>query len=254
LQEKRNQAGGNNYLVPEVFVSNYMKQQRNFVHYKRFKTSNTPRDSKQEVIDKQQVALPKSQQLPLDSLVMAVRVKESRNSTPQAQKILKELGLKEINNVSFVRGDAATMEKLLLVQNYIAYGTPTKKILDDVIRKRGYLRVDAEGAKDGKGTAKRVPISDNVLVEKLLGEKGCICVEDLIDAFWRCKSNPDLYQAVRAVIWPIQLAPLKEDSEQANTKHDATGRTISKKTTRVVKGGYLGMMGPKINEFVEQLI
>ena len=56
------------------------------------------------------------------------------------------------------------------------------------------------------------------------------------------------------MVWPIQLAPLKETSEKANTKHDATGRDIKKKTTRVHKGGYLGMMGSDINEFVSQLI
>ena len=53
---------------------------------------------------------------------MIVRVKESRNSTPQAQKILKELGLKEVNNVSFVRADPATLDKILLIRNYVAYG------------------------------------------------------------------------------------------------------------------------------------
>ena len=68
---------------------------------------------------------------------MVVRVKESRNTTPLAQKILKELGLKEINNVSFVRGDSPTLDKLLLVRNYVDYGPPTKQILDEIIRKRG---------------------------------------------------------------------------------------------------------------------
>ena len=28
-------AAGKNVLMPDVFVSNYMKQQRNYVHYKR---------------------------------------------------------------------------------------------------------------------------------------------------------------------------------------------------------------------------
>lgn len=99
-----------------------------------------------------------------------------------------------------------------------------------------------------------MPISDNVVVEELLGSKGIICIEDLIDAFWRCKTAPEPYEAARSVIWPIQLAPLKEESEKANTKHAATGRTITKKSTEVVKGGYLGMMGEKINEFVSQLV
>ena len=31
-------AAGGNVLMPEVFVSNHMKQQRNYVHYKRNKT------------------------------------------------------------------------------------------------------------------------------------------------------------------------------------------------------------------------
>ena len=162
---------------------------------------------------------------------------------------MKELGLKEVNNVSFVRADAATLDKILLIRNYIAYGFPTKSILDDIIRKRGYLKKPEEG----KGEI-RAPISDNVVVEDLLGSKGIICIEDLIEAFWKCKTNPELYEAARTVMWPIQLAPLQEDTEKANTKHEATGRTISKKTTVTSKGGYLGMMGDQINEFVAQLV
>jgi len=37
-------------------------------------------------------------------------------------------------------------------------------------------------------------------------------------------------------------------------KHDATGRDIKKVTTKSEKGGYLGMMGDQINEFVSKLI
>jgi len=41
-------------------------------------------------------------------------------------------------------------------------------------------------------------MSDNVLVEELLGEEtGCICVEDVIDALWRCNNNLSVYQAVK---------------------------------------------------------
>jgi hypothetical protein len=53
---------------------------------------------------------------------------------------LKELGLKEINNVSFVRADGSTLDKILLIRNYVAYGQPTKVILDEIIRKRGFLK------------------------------------------------------------------------------------------------------------------
>lgn len=86
LQEKQNQAGGKAILMPDVFVSNYMKQQRNFVHYKRFKNSNStdhlPAHVAAKITDKQEIALPKNQRVALNSLLMIVRVKESRNSTP----------------------------------------------------------------------------------------------------------------------------------------------------------------------------
>jgi len=62
------------------------------------------------------------------------------------------------------------------------------------VRKRGYLK-----DKD----MKRIPISDNVLVEDLLGDKGIICIEDIIEAFWKCKGNASSYQAVNEAIWPI---------------------------------------------------
>lgn len=65
--------------------------------------------------DKQTLVLPKAQRVPLNSLILVVRIKESRNATPQAQKILKELGLKEINNCAFLRACSQTLEKLLLI-------------------------------------------------------------------------------------------------------------------------------------------
>ena len=49
--EKLALAGGTKVLMPEVYVSNYMKQQRNYVKYKRFKSSHNPRNAS-DVADK----------------------------------------------------------------------------------------------------------------------------------------------------------------------------------------------------------
>ena len=56
------------------------------------------------------------------------------------------------------------------VKNYIAFGYPTKQVVNDLIRKRGFLNKDN----------KRVPLANNALIEELLGEKGIICVEDIV--------------------------------------------------------------------------
>ena len=237
-------AGGVKVLMPEVFASNNMKQQRNFVHYKRRKTAfNGPKNI--EKIDIQSFTLPKDQRVPIDVLLLVVRIKESRNTSPQAQKILNELGLKEINNCAFVMSTIDNIKKLLLISDYVGYGLPTKKVLDDVIRKRGFLKTTAH---------KRTPISNNVLIEELLGSHGIICIEDVIDALWNCKKNQTSYVAVKQLLWPIQLSQLKEGIEEGTIKHDATDREIKKVSTKTGKGGYLGMMGDRVNEFVSKLI
>jgi large subunit ribosomal protein L7e len=158
---------------------------------------------------------------------------------------LNELGLKEINNCAFVMSTLDNIKKILMVSDYIGYGQPSKKVLDEVIRKRGYLKTEQH---------KRTPISDNNLIEELLGKHGVICIEDVIDAFWNCKKDPAVYLAVKQTLWPIQLAPLKDTIEAGNVKHEATGRSIKKSTTKTSKGGYLGMLGAQIDQIVMKLI
>lgn len=54
-------------------------------------------------------------------------------------------------------------------------------MVNELVRKRGFLKKDA----------KKLPITDNVLIEDLLGEidglpNGCICIEDVIDNIYNC--------------------------------------------------------------------
>ena len=72
-------AGGTKVLLPEVFASNNMKQQRNFVHYKRHKKAFGDKpDAKVQTY-----TLAKDQRVPLNVLLLVVRIKESRNTPPQ---------------------------------------------------------------------------------------------------------------------------------------------------------------------------
>lgn len=102
-----------------------------------------------------------------------------------------------------------------------------------------------------------MPITDNNLIEELLGASaGIICLEDIIDTLVNCSKEEysQHFNKVREALWPIQVHPLKEAGSKAVTKHDATGKEIKKRNTRVVKGGYLGLMGDDINEYVRPLI
>ncbi len=92
------------------------------------------------------------------------------------------------------------------------------------------------------------------MIEELLGQHGIICLEDLIDAATKCNAKDSHFEEVRQILWPFQLSPLQETSDKANTKHTATGKELKKKDVKVEKGGYLGLMGDKINAFVKPLI
>jgi hypothetical protein len=80
IEEKTKRAGGAKILMPEVFTSCQMKQQRNFVHYKRHKQVM----ARQIGQDVQSVSLAVDQRVPVDVLLCCVRIKESRNTSPQA--------------------------------------------------------------------------------------------------------------------------------------------------------------------------
>ena len=49
-------------------------------------------------------------------------------------------------------------------------------MVNELLRKRGFIK------KDGK----RFAISDNNLIEELLGQHGVICLEDIINSLVKC--------------------------------------------------------------------
>ena len=81
-----------------------------------------------------------------------------------------------------------------------------------------------------------------------------ICLEDIIYSLTKEEDSYSYFTEVKNILWTIQLAPKVEGRELANIKHDSTGQDIKKKTTKVVKGGYLGLMGAEINDYIRLLI
>jgi large subunit ribosomal protein L7e len=97
---------------------------------------------------------------------------------------LRNFGLKQLNNAVFLRSDPETEKALIQVQDYIAFGYPTKQLVSELIRKRGFIK------KEGK----RLPITDNNLIEELLGQYGIICLEDILASLNKC-SKPESHFA-----------------------------------------------------------
>jgi large subunit ribosomal protein L7e len=116
---------------------------------------------------------------------------------------MSDIGLRQINNAVFLHTTTENLVKLTMIKEYIAFGYPTKKIVNDLVRKRGFLKKDT----------KKLPITDNVLIEELLGgedQEGCICIEDIIDSVYKCyqEDHLDNFKNIQNVMWPFQLGSL----------------------------------------------
>jgi large subunit ribosomal protein L7e len=103
-------------------------------------------------------------------VLFVVRIRGINRTSPKTQKILQLLRLRQIHNGVFLKVNHATMTMLRYVEPYVTYGEPNLKTISDLIYKRGY----------GKVNKQRIPLTDNSIIAKALGDKNIICIEDLI--------------------------------------------------------------------------
>lgn len=119
------------------------------------------------------------------------------------------------------------MQMLKLVEPYVAWGTPNLKSVRELIYKRGHGKVDK----------KRIPLSDNAIVEKALGQYGIICMEDLIHEIYTV--GPHFKQASN-FLWPFKL-------------NSALGGFKNKKVLHFVEGGEAGDREQHINTLIRRM-
>jgi 60S ribosomal protein uL30 len=126
-------------------------------------------------------------------LAFAVQIRSAKNCTPEFRRILKIFRLHQLQTGVFLKLDARTAGMLREVAPLVAFGEPSKKSVEELIRKRGFGKVDK----------KRLPIGDNQMVEEALGQYGIICIEDLVDEIYNVGPN---FKACSSFIWPFKLS------------------------------------------------
>jgi len=147
--------------------------------------------------------------------------------SPKVKKILQLLRLRQLHNGVFVKLNSATQKMLRLVEPYVAYGYPSLKSVKDLLYKRGF----------GKVNKQRLPISDNSVVEGVLGKFGIICVEDLIHEVFTV--GPHFKEAAN-FIWPLKLTSPKGG--------------FGRKLLHFNEGGEAGDRGDKINGLIKTML
>lgn len=102
------------------------------------------------------------------------------------------LRLRQIHNGVFVALNKATMNMVRRVEPLITYGYPTRALISKLIYKRGHGKVDRS----------RIPLSENSIVEGVLGKFGIVCVEDLINEITHVGPH---FKEASNFLWPIKL-------------------------------------------------
>ncbi|KRX02391.1 Ribosomal protein L30, ferredoxin-like fold domain [Pseudocohnilembus persalinus] len=164
-----------------------------------------------------------------DKIVLVVRIRGVKDISTQQKKILSAMSLPGPMCATFLKLTKQNINRIKKVENYITYGTPSRKLISELIYKRCFGRIDG----------KRVPITSNKIVEEHLGDKGIICLQDLIVEL---SGEGDNFDTVRNFLYSFKLNTPKEQFDQ------------SKATLPFNKGGEWGDREQKINDLVFNMI
>merc|ERR1712038_641085 len=159
-------------------------------------------------------------------LAFVIRIRGINQVSPKVKKALQLLRLRQINNGVFVKLNKSTLNMLRLVEPFIAWGYPNLKTIRDLVYKRGFAKVNHQ----------RVAISNNEVVEQVLGSSGIVCVEDLIHEIVTVGPN---FKKANNFLWPFKLSC-------------PTGG-MRNKTNHFVEGGDHGNREDFINQMVRKM-
>jgi len=160
-------------------------------------------------------------------LAFVVRIRGINQIHPRPRKVLQLFRLRQINNGVFVKLNKATLQMLRIIDPYVSWGYPNMKSIHDLVYKRGYAKINR----------RRVPITDNKLIEAALGKSDIICIEDLVHEIFTVGKH---FKAATNFLWPFKLS-------------NPTGGW-TKKTNHFVEGGDFGNREDQINKLLRKMV
>lgn len=175
------------------------------------------------------------------SAVFAVLLRPTDASTSRPiKKTLSSLRLRRVHEGVFLPYNPSTRKMLHLVEPYVLYGILSLETISDLVRRRGHCKVDG----------KRVPLSDNNVIEQQLGEElGLICVEDLVQVLTTSSptTNGDdtvggdfLFAKVAKFLWPFRLTSRKSK--------------FQRKMLELKDGKVYGDQGELMNGYIREML
>lgn len=223
---------------PETLLAQAKNRRNEQMRYRRVKKKGMmKRASNKPVFEKKEVQGPDDEVDVISyqansvgaSFVFAIRIREDVGPVPrQIYLTLAQLGLKENNTGVFIRYDSAARKRLHLVEPWVVYGKPSEGIVKDLLERKSFGKVNGE----------KVPLSDNTIIEKELGdEHGIICMEDLVHELTH---TGDAFDVVTKFLWPFPLTPSRSKFEKEKLKQK--------------QGKDYGDKGTQIDEYIKKML
>lgn len=162
-------------------------------------------------------------------MVFAIRIREDAGVIPKTiYNMLRQLRLKEANTGVFLKYDALNRKNLQLVEPWVIYGKPSEALVKDLIERKAFATI----------RGRKVPISDNTIVERELGGKhGIICMEDMIHEL---TNTGEGFGVVSKFLSPFPLNPSRSKFEKEKLKHK--------------QGKDYGDKGEEIDDYIKQML
>ncbi|NWI68460.1 RL7L protein, partial [Todus mexicanus] len=159
-------------------------------------------------------------------LAFVVRIADIKGVSRRVRRVIEILRLRKNFTGVFVKLTPLSLKMLRIVEPYVAWGRPNLKSVRELILKRGQAKINK----------KRVPLTDNKLIEEHLGNCGIICLEDLIHEIYSAGKN---FKKVTRFLWPFHLSV---------ARHASRNRVGFLKEM-----GKPGCRGEAINQLIRQL-
>eukprot|EP00934_Nitzschia_sp_Nitz4_P002908 Nitzschia sp. Nitz4//scaffold81_size91200//83214//84041//NITZ4_005002-RA/size91200-processed-gene-0.114-mRNA-1//1//CDS//3329558758//2898//frame0 len=223
---------------PETFLAEAKSRQNEERRYRRVKkkgmmkrASNKPvlKTKEVEVDEKESTTLTFQSNSVGKPYVFVIRMREDAGKVPQSvYNILASMRLKEPNTGVFMKYDIVTRRHLHLVEPWVVYGTPSEGIVKDLVERKSFGFVKGQ----------KVPLSDNTILERELGdEHGIICMEDLVHELTQVG---DAFETVSKFLVPFPLSARRSKFE--------------KEKLSLKQGKDYGDKGESIDEYIEQML
>ncbi|NXJ64125.1 RL7L protein, partial [Rostratula benghalensis] len=194
----------------ETFVRDSWRKHRDNVRLRRM-----------EQRPRQMMAAPQEHKL-----AFVVRIVDIKGVSKRVKRVIELLRLRRNFTGTFVKLTPLSLKMLRIVEPYVAWGHPNLKSVRELILKRGQAKIKN----------KKIPLTDNMLIEEHLGNCGIICLEDIIHEIY---SAGKYFKKVTNFLWPFHLSVARHASRN--------------KVGFLKEMGQPGWRGDAINQLIRQL-